>query len=232
MLYQHIFFDLDHTLWDFERNAAEALKEIYESFEIDLLSNCWGWEDFLKIFLKTNETLWHRYNHNQIDAATLRDTRFKIVFAQLGVEDTAIPYNLLSETYSRLTPQKTHLIPHTLEVLDYLQERYQLHIISNGFTEVQAIKLEFSGLRAYFDLVITPEAVGFKKPHRQIFDFTIENIKAERSACLMIGDSLDTDIQGAKNAELDHVFFNPQKIVHQEKIHKEIHSLRELMDWL
>ena len=232
MTYQHIFFDLDHTLWDFERNSLEALEEIFEQFNLHRLGGQVVWEDFLKVFYEVNAELWTLYDHDQIDQMTLRNTRFKKVLTSLGVSEEQIPNEALAKTYTDLTPKKQHLIPDAKEILDYLKSKYILHIISNGFADIQAIKLQHSGIREYFDLVITPESYGFKKPKREIFDFTIEQAEANRTQCIMIGDSLKTDIQGAKNAELDHVFFNPHLHKHQAEPQYEINALMKLMDIL
>ena len=232
MPYQHIFFDLDHTLWDFERNSQEALAEMFDQFKLAQLSEQVIWEDFIKIFYEVNYELWTLYDHNQIDQLTLRNTRFQKVLEKLGAPSDKIPNEVLAKTYTDLTPKKSHLIPFAKEILDYLQDKYILHIISNGFADVQAIKLQHSGIQDYFDVVVTPESFGFKKPRREIFDLTIDQIQAERSQCIMIGDSLTTDMKGAKNAELDHVFFNPHRKAHQENLQHEIDSLERLTDLL
>lgn len=232
MAYQHIFFDLDHTLWDFERNATETLIELYGSYQLDKFSTPISLDLFLKTFSETNAELWNLYNHSKIDQATLRNTRFKTVFKKLGIPESQVPHLEISNQYIFQTPHKPHLIPHTLEVLDYLKEKYILHIVSNGFAEVQAIKLEKSGIRKYFKEVVTPDDAGFKKPSREIFDFTIARVQTEAKDCIMIGDNLEADIKGAINAGLDHVFFNPEQQKHQEKLTYEIDSLLKLTDFL
>ena len=229
MAYKHIFFDLDHTIWDFESNSKEALIELYHGFELEKLGEKVNFEDFLTIYYEVNYGLWRLYDLGKIDQHELRYSRFKTVLNKMDVPDHLIPNIQLSDEYLRLTPLKSRLMPYAIEVLEYLQKNYVLHIITNGFADVQDIKLASSGLRPYFDLIVTSENAGYKKPSREIFDYTIRKSKAMRQECLMIGDNLETDIQGAKNAELDHIFYNPLKKTHQEDIQMEIDCLSKLI---
>jgi putative hydrolase of the HAD superfamily len=231
-MYRHIFFDLDHTLWDFERNSNEALTEIFYEYQLANLSESISLENFLPTFHRINYYLWDLHDQGKLDKEELRNNRFRLIFNALGVENPQIPARELSEVYLQKTPQKPHLIPYAKEVLDYLQPKYELHIITNGFPEIQAMKLQSGGIRAYFNLIVTAENAGEKKPHRQIFDFAIQTLETESSECMMIGDNLQTDILGAKNAGLAHIYFNPQKIDHQTDIFAEIECLSELMEIL
>lgn len=138
----------------------------------------------------------------------------------------------IAEEYLRLCPTKPHVFPYCNDVLRYLQENYMLHILTNGFADVQAIKLKSAGLTEFFVEVITPDATGHKKPSREIFEYMLEKVKARDEDCIMIGDNLETDIKGARNAGIDSVFFNPLGIKHKEKITYEITCLSELKEFL
>lgn len=231
-MYQHIFFDLDHTLWDFERNSREALSELFQDFQLVSLAPGLSLEDFLAVYYEVNEELWRLYNQGQIDQLELRHTRFQIVLSKLGVPKEKIPYRDLAEAYLEITPRKGYLVPYTLEVLEYLKDKYPLHIITNGFADVQDIKLDSSGLSSYFDWVVTSANAGYKKPDKRIFDFALEKTRSQAQDCLMIGDNLETDILGARLSGIDHVFFNPKKNTHTEDIQIEIDCLSQLMNIL
>lgn len=225
--YKHIFFDLDHTLWDFERCSSETLEELFHHNQLDSLGI--QMTDFIKTFRIINRRLWKLYGAGKLSQHELRTTRFILVMKALGVPAKDVPANL-AEDYLQLCPQKPHLLPFAREVLEYLTgKKYVLHIITNGFADVQLVKLNSANIASYFSEVVTSEKAGCQKPNRQIFDFTLQKIKAQREHCIMIGDSLDSDILGARNAEIDHVFYNYEKLVHQEKPTHEIKCLSELM---
>ncbi len=231
-MYQHVFFDLDHTLWDFETNSREALLELFEEFRLADLGETVNPEHFLEKFYETNEELWEKYNHGHIDQETLRYTRFPIILSKLGIPEGQVPHRNLADEYMRIGPTKPHLMPYAIEILDYLQDKYVLHIVTNGFSEIQDIKIKSAQIESYFELIVTSTHTGHKKPRREIFDYTIQNAQAKREECIMIGDNLGTDILGARNAELDHVFYNPKKIAHQEIVTHEIDCLSQLRNIL
>jgi len=224
--YKHILFDLDHTLWDFEKNSTEALLEVYDHFQLDHHGKFAPIEFVLK-FKEINAYLWDQYNQNNIGKDHLRNERFKLALADLGIPETDVPPDI-GEFYLERCPVKSHVIPHAFEVLDYLVSRYKLHVITNGFDDVQDIKLTQSNLKDYFDNIITSEKVGFKKPSREMFVKAIELIDAKSEECIMVGDNPTTDIQGAINASLDVIYFNPDRITHNLSVTFEIRSLLEL----
>jgi putative hydrolase of the HAD superfamily len=232
-MYQHIFFDLDHTLWDFDRNSEETLTTVFESFQLDTWDEKINLNNFIEQFHQVNRHLWALYTENKIDQDTLRTSRFQLILNNLGLDESKIRISQqLSEAYLSQMPDKSHLLPEAQETLAYLSKKYQLHIITNGFPEIQARKLKGGGIYHYFDLVITSDLAGAKKPARQIFDFTISQLAASRHTCLMIGDEITTDIQGAINAEIDYIFFNPQEKAFDFEIKAEIKSLGELRQLL
>ena len=224
--YDHIFFDLDHTLWDYEVNSRLALNDLYDTHELENLGVD-SKDDFYQNFSRINESLWPLYNMGKITSLELRENRFKMIFAKYGIEDHAI-VPLISSTYLRECPLKPAVIPYTFEVLEYLKPRYTLDIITNGFNEIQMTKLKSSGLEPYFNNIITSERAGFKKPNRGIFEYAMQIINADKSRCIMIGDNLEADIQGARNANIDHVYFNPKRKPHQEQPTYEVECLSYL----
>lgn len=228
--YQHLFFDLDHTLWDFETNSQEALLDLYQKHQLQERLKA-SVEDFLSAYYKINDALWAQYRLGKLTKTELRHLRFQKAFHSFGPleEDTILSFE---KDYMDLAPQKTALMPGTLELLSALKPHYQMHIITNGFEETQAVKLRCSGLRPFFDLVLCSDTVGINKPEAGIFIEALKQSGAHRKNSLMIGDNLAVDVAGARNVGMDQVYYNPQKIIHQEKVSFEIHALKELLDFL
>lgn len=224
--YLHVFFDLDHTLWDYDRNVRESLLELYEGYGLQR----YGIQSFttlLEAFHHVNLQLWDRYNVGKIDKSTLRKVRFPLVFAQAGGEFAGISDNF-EEDFMHRTASKPHLFPYSKEILEYLKNHYRLHLITNGFNESQAKKMKASGLDAFFELVITSETTGHKKPDPRIFHYAFTQLKTQAKHCLMIGDNPQSDILGAQRAGMDQVFFNPHGKPSELKPTYEINHLREL----
>ena len=194
----HLFFDLDHTLCDFEANAEETLKELYELYQIQFLAPKSS-EEFIAIYSKINHDLWKLYRNHQITKASLRVKRFEDTLKSMGVENRHIPKDI-GEKYVEICPTKTALIPGARETLEYLQDQYELHIITNGFEESQNKKLKHSDLGRYFKTVTISEHVGKQKPHPLVFETALKNAKCESKHGIYIGDKLDADIKGAINA--------------------------------
>lgn len=228
--YKHLFFDLDHTLWDFDKNTTEAMEEIYKIFNLAKWS-FFTFNDLMKIFYEVNNHLWDKFNHGLIDQWELRNTRFNIILGKLGMRENEIPKSI-GEKYLEVAPAKHYVLPFTYEILDYLKPKYQLHIISNGFDDVQHTKMKSSKIHKYFDKIVTSDSSGHRKPQKGIFEFAMNEAGATRQNALMIGDNMDTDIIGAQNASMDHVYFNPSKIKHSLKVTFEIDSLKQIMNIL
>ena len=226
MKYKHLFFDLDRTLWDFETNSKEVLEELFAKYHLSQLGIP-SPEEFVEWYKKNNHSLWDDYRKGLVDKATLRVKRFEDTLQFFGVKDEILTKSI-SEDYVRISPLRTKLLPYTMETLSYLKNKYLLHIITNGFEEVQHIKLERSGLTNYFEEVITSERAGHKKPDVNIFYYSLSLTGASKEESLMIGDHLELDVLGAKKAEIDQVYFNPSGENHSEEITYEIKSLNEL----
>jgi putative hydrolase of the HAD superfamily len=222
---KHIFFDLDRTLWDFEANSKKTLEEIFISF--DLKNNIEHFNHFHHSYLRVNAELWQKYGKKKISKEELRDSRFKNTLKNHDIHDDDLAQKI-SQAYIDLSPKKTQLFPGTIETLTDLGEKgYKMHIITNGFVEVQYIKLRESKLEHYFDVIVCSEHVGFNKPDKRIFNhaLTLANAKAQES--LMIGDDLKVDILGANQVGLEAILFDPEK-KHKSQAFKIIHSINEL----
>lgn len=226
--YKHLFFDLDHTLWDFEKNSDETLQEIFHELKVNELGD-FTFEDFMEHFRRIHHHLWDLFNQHLIDRHAIRTQRFKQIREALNIAEIPI-FDQFSNAYIARCPQKPHLIPHAAEVLHYLQNDYHLHIISNGFDEIQAVKMKSGGILHYFKTIVTSETTGARKPSKEIFEYALKVSNADSTNSLMIGDNLITDIAGARNANIDTVFYNPEKLPHKEEVTYEISSLHQLKE--
>jgi putative hydrolase of the HAD superfamily len=219
-----IFFDLDHTLWDFEKNSALTFEKIFSeaSYEFKI-------SDFLAFYNPINHAYWKLYRENRISQEDLRYYRLSDTFKKLGESVDRTTINDISEHYIEHLSTFPHLFEGALELLEALKDRYQMHIITNGFDQVQQFKIQNSGLNPYFNQVFTAEKVGFKKPHPQIFLEALTKTNTSPEASLMVGDSLEADILGALNQGMAAVHFNS----HGENEHDKcpiVYSLSELKD--
>ena len=217
-----VFFDLDHTLWDFEKNSALTFEKIFREQRIDL-----ELDTFLEVYVPANYKFWKMYREEKITKEELRYQRLKSVFDTLAYSTTDEMIHLLSGEYIQHLSSFNHLFPDTLEVLDYLKPKYALHIITNGFQEIQTKKLKNAGIHAYFREIIDSELAGVKKPNPIIFELALERAKVLPQNCVMIGDSLEADILGAQGVGLHTIHFN----AHREEPHDFspiIYDLKEI----
>ncbi len=230
MQIKHIFFDLDRTIWDFETNAFKTLSELYQEHALNQkgISN---FDVFINNYKIHNESLWQLYRDGKIEKDELRSSRFNLTLQDFGINDDHLASELGSQ-YIKKCPLKTHVFPFTYEVLDYLKEKYHLHIITNGFEEVQYVKLEQSNLLNYFEQIVTSEQVGVKKPNSKIFRYALAKAFCKADESIMIGDDLSVDILGAKGIGMHQVYFNPEKLPHNELIDFEISCLSQLQELL
>ena len=201
-----VFFDLDHTLWDFEKNSALTFETILakNSIPVEL-------PNFLEVYIPTNFAFWKLYREEKITKEALRYQRLKSVFdaLEIYVEDKMI--NKLADEYIQYLSSYTNLFQGTIEILEYLKPKYTLHIITNGFQEIQEKKLRLSGISSYFNHVINSEMAGVKKPNPIIFELALKNAQVIPENAIMIGDSLEADILGAKASGLHALHFNTHK---------------------
>ncbi len=205
--YKHIFFDLDHTLWDFDKNAAIALEEVFAAFNLNETIPG-GFELFYKTYLVHNSLLWDRYHKGFISAEDLKWKRMWRTLLDFKIADEPLAKSM-SQLFLEILPTKKELFPHTHEVLKYLNDKgYKLHLITNGFEKTQWSKIKNSGLDKYFVEVITSEGSNSVKPKKEIFEYALLKSNASLAESIMIGDNADADIQGAINAGMDCIFVN------------------------
>ncbi len=225
--YKHLFFDLDHTLWDFDANARETLFEMYKIFELDKIIIA-PFEDFYRKYLYHNEILWDRYHKGLLSSEELKWKRMWRTLLDFKIGDELLAKSL-SEKFLEILPTKKILFPYTIEILNYLKDKkYILHLITNGFEKTQWSKLNNSGLGHYFTHIITSEASNSLKPKKEIFDFAMNKAKADLAESIMIGDNLEVDIQGAINAGMDSVYVNHIDITVNLMPTYTVYHLREL----
>jgi putative hydrolase of the HAD superfamily len=220
----HIFFDLDHTLWDFEANSKATLVELADEY---LAPKGILLEEFFPVYKDINAALWKRWSMNDIDQATLRVSRFALTLEALNKPD-AVLADELSDQYLKRAPYKTQLMPGALEILDYLSPKYPLHLITNGFKDAADAKLKSTPLGRYFQEVIVSEVFGVQKPHPSIFQFSLEKTGANLENAWMIGDNLDADVRGPITAGWKAIYYNHFQQPKPEDIPFEIHHLLEL----
>lgn len=228
--YKHLFFDLDRTLWDFETTAREAFEDIYNRFKLESR----GVKDAISFKDKYNyhnEILWAQYRDGKLSKELLRGLRFKLTLEEFGITDDDLAHQIGAH-YVYISPLIVNLFPNAYKILDYLLNKYQLHIITNGFSEVQYTKLKESNLRKYFKQVITSEEAGVKKPDAGIFHYAMMKAGAKTEESMMIGDDPEVDIMGAKNVGMDQVLFDPHSELNQNGSTYYVNDLIELKKYL
>lgn len=225
--YKHLFFDLDHTLWDFQGNSRAVLAELCDEFlgPRGVQANA-----FIPAYEEVNARLWAQLDGGDIPKEVLRAMRFKQALLSVGVDDGTLARQL-EECYMQRCPARTLLMPGALDLLRDLQPHYRMHIISNGFTDIQAIKLAASGIRAFFHVVLTSEMAGAPKPSARIFRHALRSAGAQVHESLMIGDNARTDIAGGRNAGMDQVHFAPHDATDPEATYRITHldQLRRIL---
>ena len=224
---KHIFFDLDHTIWDFDKNAQETLTELYHKYEL-LSIGITSCTEFIETYTENNQLLWAEYHMGRITKETLRAKRFHQTFIQLGVHPERVPLEF-EDDYVRMSPMKKNLFAGSERVLGYLQNKYTLHIISNGFKETTLTKMDLCNLNPYFSNVIISEDVGVNKPDKAIFEYALQKAGAQKHESIMIGDSIEADIRGAQDYGIKAIFFNPMNKDKPEDVEWQISELEELL---
>ena len=231
MKYRHLFFDLDHTLWDFDTNSRHTLQELYHTLELEQ-KGVNDFDLFIKNYLAHNEKLWERYRNGYIKVDELRVKRMWHTLLDFRIGDEGLAQQMSVHFLDKL-PTRTAVFPHTFETLNYLRDKgYRMHLITNGFEKTQHSKLKHSGLAEYFEEVITSEGSNSLKPKKEIFDYAMNKVSCCTDDCIMIGDSVEVDIQGAMNAGMDQIFVNHLCIDCDITPTYIVRSLKELQDIL
>jgi putative hydrolase of the HAD superfamily len=224
-----ILIDLDHTLWDFARNSREAIHDIFKEENLDENHGI-EFDTFHSTYLHVNEAMWDDYRKQKINKEQLRVGRFNETLKKININNYALAERI-SDRYVEISPNKTHLFPGSHEVLAYLKQKYPIALVTNGFNEVQFIKIKQSGLEPYFNAVVTSEDAGVQKPHKEIFFQACAKIGTLPQHCVMIGDNWEADILGALNAGIQAIHFDPDRI-HKQPADIRIYNLRELQSLL
>ena len=228
MKYKHLFFDLDHTLWDFEKNSEYTLLELYKVYELHNK----GIPDFKAFYAQYtlhNDKLWERFRKGFIKREELRWKRMWLTLLDFKLADTTLAHEM-STAYLEILPTCKLLMPHAKDLLEHCKDRYAIHLITNGFETTQWLKLQYSGIATYFTAVITSEKSNSMKPYKEIFEYALKATGADAQQSIMIGDALDIDILGATNAGWDQAYYNPNKIPHSKSPTYEVVSLLQLKD--
>lgn len=228
--YKHILFDLDNTLWDFDKNSKESLSEVFKKHKLE--SAFGDFENFFNIYEKYNLELWEQYRKGQVAKYALGLNRFARTLAEVSIFEDEFALRLNNE-YLANTTTKTELIPHAFDLLLYLKDNYKMHILTNGFFEVQFLKLRNSKLETFFDNLITSEEAGALKPSPKIYKFLLNKINSTPEDCIFIGDNYEIDIIGAQNVGIDQIYFNrTHKKIRNERPTYQVNELCEVKEIL
>ncbi len=230
MAYKNIFFDLDDTLWAFADNSRDTFEEMYHKYNFDSYFD--SFTHYYTLYQGRNVELWDLYGRNEITKEELNQQRFSYPLLQVGINDSLLVKNFMDNFFAVVSTKKK-LMPHTIEVLDYLYPKYNLYILSNGFRELQASKMQASGIAGYFKKIILSEDIAVMKPYPDIFYFALSSTQSELNESLMIGDNFVNDVQGARGVGMDQVYYNVENQTRLSfKPTYEIRDLNELIDLL
>ncbi len=218
---KHLFFDLDDTLWDFEGNSSDVIQSLFNNYQLENHLNT-SFEAFFENYKKINANLWQQYSAKLISKEYLRNHRFELSFNSFNYSNYEMGL-AFSEDYILRSPQGKLLKPNSLEILMYLQDKYALHIITNGFKEVQTIKLNNCNLTPFFDQIIISEDHQTNKPDRKLFEIAQQLTNANPEECLMIGDNFENDVLGAINAGWQAVWYTPMQ-------HRDYQTVSDLIE--
>jgi len=228
--YTHIFFDLDRTIWDFDASTMDSFERMYRKYDLEN-RGIPSLQEFKKHYDEHNNRLWDLYREGGILKEVLNVKRFELSLADFGIVDQNVAVGM-SRDHILLDPGRAFLMPYATESLAYLSSKYSLHLLSNGFSEVQEQKYRIARLDRYFKTVTTSEEAGIKKPDPGIFDFAMGRAACSAEEAIMVGDDLEVDILGARNVGMEQVYYNTNGHDHNEAVTFEIRSLKELLEIL
>ncbi len=223
---KHVFFDLDHTLWDFDKNSGLTFEKIFKLNNLDVELS-----EFLEVYEPINLEYWKLYREEKVTKQALRYGRLKDAFDAINVEVEDDMINHLSVAYIDHLTTFNHLFDGTVEILNYLKDKYELHIITNGFEEAQERKMHNANIKSYFKTITNSEMVGVKKPNPKIFNFALDSAKANSTESVMIGDSLEADIEGAHNIGMETIYFDYRNLKNSNGF-KRVTTLKSIETYL
>ncbi len=231
MKIQHIFFDLDNTLWDHRKNAYLTIKDLFEKEEISLKFNI-DFEEFHSAYHDINERLWEQIRDGEIDKDYLRKHRFYDTFNRFGVDNLKLSMYFEEHFLDKIL-NHNHLVEGAEYILEYLKNKnYKLHIISNGFQEVTERKCILSEIDHYFQTITSADSVGVRKPNPEIFEYSLSLANASKNESILIGDDWIADIKGAQNFGIDVIFFDVLKENKSSENLKTIQHLLQIKEYL
>ncbi len=230
MKYKNLFFDLDRTLWDFDANSFKSLSYIFMQFNLQRYFSTPG--EFREVYNHYNDQLWESYRKGKISKAKLRTDRFELTLKEKNIFNPELAREI-GEVYMYATPRQNILAPNTIEILEYLSfKKYELYILTNGFISTQESKMRHSNLDHYFKRIFSSEELGVNKPKKEIFHWAVSGIHAHKKECLMIGDDIIVDIEGAMTYGIDAAWFNPKGLISDFQPTYNIRDLAELKSFL
>lgn len=206
--YKNLFIDLDDTIYDFSAASREAFMETYELLHYDRFFD--SFNHYYSIYEPYNLELWHIYGEGKITKEELNKRRYSYPLEVVGIKDQELADTFCREALGRI-PTKNRLIDGAIELLEYLRPKYNMYILSNGFKELQSHKMRTAGIDKYFDALILSEDIGVNKPNRELYEYALEKTGSKLEESIMIGDMFETDIVGAANIGMKHIYFNPKK---------------------
>ncbi|MDR3226067.1 MAG: YjjG family noncanonical pyrimidine nucleotidase [Prevotellaceae bacterium] len=205
--YKHILFDLDRTLWDFDTDTRNTIKEIFYDYGLDKKID---FDEWYATYKTHNIRLWEDYAQGKVTKAVLRDTRFYLAFNDFGIDDKNLGIEF-GKKFVEQSPDRTTLFPNAHEILTYLSgKNYQLHVVTNGFNEIQFKKLEATDIKKYFNKIFTCEDIGYNKPHIKFFNHVLSSLNSSKKDAIIIGDDFVSDILGAMKFGINQIYFKPE----------------------
>lgn len=203
--YKNLFFDLDDTLWAFSENARDTFEEMYQKYDYNRYFQ--SFDHYYELYQRRNLELWEEYGKGQITKNELNRQRFLYPLEAMGAGDADLA-KAFSDDFLSVIPTKSKLMPHVKEVLEYLSSNYKLYILSNGFQELQCHKMRSAGIDRFFKKVVLSDDIGVLKPWPEIFHFALSATQSELRNSIMIGDSWENDITGAKAVGMNQIYYN------------------------
>lgn len=204
--YTTILFDIDDTLVDFKKSEKIGLEYCHTCFFQNLVDI----ETFEKEYAKINRALWQEVEQGTMTIPLLRKERFRKVCETFKM----VPNEAIAQNYEEQLIEHSEWLDGAVEVLEELkQRRFKIGFLTNGFSYIQRKKYKKLEMDRYSDVIVISEEVGTSKPHPTIFRYTLDQIGSQAEETLMVGDSLESDGKGAKQAGIDFCWCTPNPVI-------------------